>query len=266
VIHGVPLRVYIDGVGVWSPGLEDWSRAGAVLRGETAFNPVAVPLPSPAVLPAAERRRSPPTARVAVQVAAEACAHAASDAARLPCIFASSHGDTEISDYLCRELAVNAPLSPTKFHNSVHNAASGYWTIAVGCMQSATALSGGDESFAYGLLEAAMQAVCGDRPVLLVAYDQAAPAPLDSVCSISRTFGVGLVISPSRSSRSLASLELHSTGQRAVDEVTLDPALQALHLGNPAARALPLLACLATARAARLSVSPLGLEMLPCCR
>jgi Beta-ketoacyl synthase, N-terminal domain len=167
-MRAAPVRVYIDGVGVWSPGLEGWLKAGAVLRGDVPFDPQSVPLPSPAVLPAAERRRSPGTARVAVQVAAEACAHAGSDAAQLPCVFASSHGDTEISDYLCRELALNAPLSPTRFHNSVHNAASGYWTIAVGCMQSATALSGGDESFAYGLLEAAVQASSSQRPVLLV--------------------------------------------------------------------------------------------------
>lgn len=262
--HGAPLRLYIDGVGVWSPGLEDWTKTSAVLRGEVPFNAQSVPLPSPAILPAAERRRSPPTARVAVQVAAEACAHAGTNAAELPCVFASSHGDTEISDYLCRELAVNAPLSPTKFHNSVHNAASGYWTIAVGCMQSATALSGGDESFAYGLLEAALQAVSTDRPVLFVAYDHAAPAPLASVCSISRTFGVAFVVSPSATSRSIACIDLQGRDRLVPDAVTLDPALQALQSGNPAARSLPLLTCLASTRPATLSVSPLCLEIAPC--
>jgi hypothetical protein len=264
VNQGAPLRIYIDGIGVWSPGLEDWTRTSAVLRGESPYDPQSVPLPSPAVLPAAERRRSPATARVAVQVAAEACAHAGSDAARLPCVFASSHGDTEISDYLCRELAVNAPLSPTKFHNSVHNAASGYWTIAVGCMQSASALSGGQDSFAYGVLESALQALSAHRSVLLVAYDQAAPAPLASVCSISRTFGVALVISPDPSPRSLASIVLRSADQQTVDEVTLIPALQTLLEGNPAASALPLLSCLATARAAAVAVSPLVMEIAPC--
>ncbi len=134
----------------------------------------------------------------------------------------------------------------------------------MGCMQSATALSGGDDSFAYGLLEATMQALSGDRQVLFVAYDHAAPAPLASVCSISRTFGVAFVLSPSPSSRSLASIVLRSADQHAVDEATLDPALQALVSGNPAASALPLLSCFATARAATLSVSPLVLEIAPC--
>lgn len=258
------VRIHVEGIGVWSPGLEDWAGTSAVLRGELAFDPHSGPLPSPAILPAADRRRSPPTARIAVQVAAEACSQAGSDAAQLPCVFASSHGDTEISDYLCRELAARAPLSPTKFHNSVHNAASGYWTIAVGCRHSATALSGGDESFAYGILEAALQAVSGNRPVLLVAYDQAAPAPLSSVCSISRTFGVALVLSPSATSRSLACIELRCADQPAPAKLTLGAALQSLQAGNPAARALPLLSCLATATAATLSVSPLCLEVAPC--
>jgi Beta-ketoacyl synthase, N-terminal domain len=263
-VGAAAVRVYIDGIGVWSPGLEDWARTSAVLRGEAPFKPESVPLPSPAVLSAAERRRSPATARIAVQVASEACESAGSDAAQLACVFASSHGDTEISDYLCRELAANAPLSPTKFHNSVHNAASGYWTIAVGCMQSATALSGGDESFAYGLLEAGLQAVCSNRPILLVAYDHAAPAPLSSVCSISRSFGVAFVLSPIATPRSLALVELRDPDQWARDAVVLDPELLSLQRGNPAARSLPLLSCLAAASTATVSVSPLCLEITSC--
>jgi Beta-ketoacyl synthase, N-terminal domain len=263
-VGAAAVRVYVDGIGVWSPGLEDWARTSAVLRGEAPFKPEPVPLPSPGLLSTAERRRSPATARIAVQVAAEACGSAGSNTAQLACVFASSHGDTEISDYLCRELAANAPLSPTKFHNSVHNAASGYWTIAVGCMESATALSGGDESFAYGLLEAGLQAVCSNRPVLLVVYDHAAAAPLSSVCSISRTFGVALVLNPSATARSLACIKLRSADQGVLEALTLEPALQALQSGNPAARALPLLSCLASARAATLPMSPFGLEITPC--
>ncbi len=257
------LSVHVEGIGIWSPGLDGWDRTRAVLRGDAPFAPQATPLPSPAVLPAAERRRSPTTARVAIQVAAEACSHSGIDPAQLPCVFASSHGDTEISDYLCRELAANAPLSPTKFHNSVHNAASGYWTIAVGCMQSATALSGGDETFAYGMLEAGLQAAGSHRPVLLVVYDHAAPAPLSSVCPISRTLGVALVLSPVATPRSLAVVDFRE-GDTACTPIALAPGLQALLAGNPAARALPLLSCLASEKAATLSAGSFCLEIAPC--
>ena len=54
-------------------------------------------------------------------------------------------------------------ISPTRFHNSVHNAAAGYWTIGAGCMQATTALSAYDATFAEGLLEALAQLADGRR-------------------------------------------------------------------------------------------------------
>jgi len=52
----------------------------------------------------------------------------------------------------------NKALSPTKFHNSVHNAAAGYWTISTGCMQAANSVAGFDNSVSLTLLEALIQA------------------------------------------------------------------------------------------------------------
>jgi len=258
------LRVYVDGIGVWSPGLNDWNETRAVMQGVAAFVPVASVLPTPLVLPAAERRRCPATAKVALQVAAEACAMAACDPAQLPSVFASSHGDTEITDYMCRELAAAQPLSPTRFHNSVHNAASGYWTIAVGCRQSSNAISAGPLSFGYGLLEAATQAVSSDLSILLVAYDLAAPAPLSTVCGISHTFGVALVLSPSASTRSIAQMDARMDATRAADTFALPTGMGALLAGNPAARSLPLLSCIATGIVAQLDFTPFRWEITPC--
>ena len=68
-------------------------------------------------------------------------------------------------------------MSPTKFHNSVHNAAAGYWTIGTGCMAPSNSLSGYECSFAAGLLEAAAQCAADRRPVLLVGFDVAARRP-----------------------------------------------------------------------------------------
>jgi len=258
------MDVYIEGIGVWGAGLRDWPHAARVLRKEVSFATGTPALPSPAVLPSAERRRSPATARIAVQVAAEACAEAGVDPARLASVFASSHGDTQITDYMCRELAVDAPLSPTKFHNSVHNAASGYWTIAVGATASATALSGGDDSFGYGLLEAASQCITGHAPVLLAAYDVAAPLPLATVCTIHQTFAVALVLGPAASPRSLARLKLGSRPIATAPEPVLPGDLSGLLAANPAARALPLLSCVARRVAGTAGVPPIRWEIVPC--
>lgn len=258
------IQVYIDGIGVWGPGLPDWVQAARVLRKETPFVPDSPALPSPALLPPAERRRCPATAKIAVQVAAEACSMAGVDPASLPSVFASSHGDTQITDYMCRELASNAPLSPTRFHNSVHNAPSGYWTIAVGSMHSANAVSGGDDSFQYGLLEAATQCATGQRPVLLVAYDLAAPAPLSSVCGISFSFGTALVLSPARTGSSVVRITHVRGSISRLMEIAAPAELADLQAGNPAARALPLLSSVARKETGGFGRPPLRWEVAPC--
>src|SRR3546814_20327507 len=63
-------------------------------------------------------------------------------------------------------------VSPTDFHNSVHNAAAGYWGIGTGSRAPSTTLAGYDESFALGLLEAGLQVVGDRRAVLLVVFDE----------------------------------------------------------------------------------------------
>src|SRR3546814_8342283 len=75
-------------------------------------------------------------------------------------------------DYMCATLTGEPrSISPTKFHNSVHNAAAGYWTIGSGCMHASTAVSAFDASFAQGLVEALAQLAEGAEAVLLAAYD-----------------------------------------------------------------------------------------------
>ena len=73
---------------------------------------------------------------------------------------------------MCATLARTPTLiSPIKFHNSVHNAAAGYWSIGTGSLAPYTAISAFEYTFAAGLLEAATQVVCEHRPVLYVAFD-----------------------------------------------------------------------------------------------
>ena len=117
------------------------------------------------------------------------------DATKLPSVFTSMHGDLAITDYMCATLNEDPrAISPTKFHNSVHNAAAGYWTIGVGCTRPATALSSGHASFALGLLEALMQLGTGDDAVLLAAYDSQATGPLASISSSAGLLGGALVL------------------------------------------------------------------------
>ena len=62
------------------------------------------------------------------------------DPATLPSVFTSAHGDLAVNDYMSSTLATQpTAISPTRFHNSVHNAAAGYWTIATGCHAASSA-------------------------------------------------------------------------------------------------------------------------------
>ena len=165
------------------------------VAGLAVWNPPQAAKPQPDILPPNERRRAPDTVAVALQVAQAACVNAGRDAAQLPMIFASTYGDLAITDYMCGTLA-QAPttLSPTRFHNSVHNAAAGYWSIATGCRRPYCALGAGQYTFAAGLFAAALQ-VCADQTdVLYVAYDIDARGPLAHVATSHGMLGVALVL------------------------------------------------------------------------
>lgn len=193
-MSGLP-GLKIRGIGAFADGLPDWAALAAFARGETGLAGDAPRKPAPSMLPANERRRAPDSVLLALQVAQAACEAAAVDPATLPSVFTSTHGDLAITDYICQTLATApAELSPTKFHNSVHNAAAGYWTIGIGCHAPATALSAFDASFAQGLIEAALQVAAEGGPVLLVAYDSPAGGPLRHTSKSEGLFGLALVL------------------------------------------------------------------------
>ena len=189
------LAASIEGIGYWSRGLPSWeaARAFALDGREPADAPAR---PSPQLLPPNERRRAPETVAVALDVALAACTAAGRDPAALPSVFASMHGDMPITDYMCATLTVDPrSVSPTRFHNSVHNAAAGYWTIGAGAMHAATAISAFDATFAQGLLEAMVQLAVGNEAVLLVGYDGYATGPLARVSRSEGVLGAALVLS-----------------------------------------------------------------------
>ncbi|MDP3616451.1 MAG: beta-ketoacyl synthase chain length factor, partial [Rhodoferax sp.] len=125
------LTAYIEGIGLLGPGLNDWPGAQAVLAGRQPYLPQKTLLPSPTLLPAAERRRSGAIVKLTLATGLEAIAAAGLAAVSLPSVFSSSGGDGENCHAICEMLASqDRQISPTRFHNSVHNTASGYWSIA----------------------------------------------------------------------------------------------------------------------------------------
>ena len=238
---------FVDGIAFWAPTLPSWDAASAAFRGDA--EPLTTPAkrPSPEILAPAERRRAPDTVALALEVAAAAVRQSGLDAALLPSIFTSAHGDLAVNDYMCSTLASQpALISPTKFHNSVHNAAAGYWTIGTGCHEASTALSAFEASFGAGLLEAASQCQADTRPVLLVAFDVAATGALTSVTDSVGLLACALVLSPRASERTVAAFDW-SLARGTGGAAPIRSAAARSLAGNAMAGALPMLEAIAIA-------------------
>jgi len=238
------LTAYIEGIGLLGPGLTDWPTSQAVLNGQQAYQPHNTVLPTPTLLPAAERRRSGAIVKLTLATGLEAIAAAGLDPASLPSVFSSSGGDGDNCHAICEMLASDdRQISPTRFHNSVHNTASGYWSIATGAMTTSSVLSAFDASFGAGLLEALTQVVIDNTRCVLLACDTAYPEPLHSVRPIPDAFGIALVLAPQHSARTLAKITVGLTDAYA-DQLD-DATLERLRISIPAARGLPLLCSIA---------------------
>lgn len=259
------LTVYVEGIGLLGPGLSGWAPGCDQLAGSAPYEAARCVLPLPMALPPAERRRAGAVVKVSLAVGQEAVTASGLSAASLPSVFSSSSGDAINCHEICSALASGDRLiSPTRFHNSVHNASSGYWSISSGSMATSSVLCAYDGSFAAGLLEAMAQVAVEQTAVLLVAYDTDYPEPLRSVRPLPDTFGMALVLAPQRSERSLARWTLAPatclTGASAT--AMADSALEQLRASIPAARCLPLLRSVATQDAGNVVIDYLdGLQL-----
>ncbi len=238
------LRGAIESIGVLGPGLPDWPATARVLSGSASWEPAPTVLPPPLALPAAERRRTGAVVRLTLAVGLEATARAGIDPAQLPAVFSSSGADGQNCHEICESLAAaDRQLSPTRFHNSVHNAPAGYWGIATGATAATNSLCAHDGSFGAGLLEALCQVAVERARVLLIAYDTSYPEPMRSVRPVPDAFAVALLLAPCEAESALARIEV-SLDEGAPDRMEHAP-LEQLRATVPAARSLPLLAHLA---------------------
>lgn len=276
----VKLVAQIEGIGLLGPGLDGWTSSTAIVEGRSPYISQPTVLPTPDGLPPAERRRLGRVVKLALGVGLQATSAAGADPATLPAVFASSGGDGQNCHEICHALSLDErAISPTRFHNSVHNAAAGYWSIATGSREASNVVCAFDASFAAGLLEAITQVVADQTRVLLVAYDAQYPPPLFVKRPIPEAFGVAFVLAPVAESASGAGLAQRRS-DASLGRLTLsfsdspaarmsDAALESLRASIPAARCLPLLYQLAVHEPAVVNIDYLdgrsmAVEVDPC--
>lgn len=265
----VALNAWIDGIGLIAPGMPDWATAAAVLTAAQPWQEAPSVLPAPALLPPAERRRASRVIRLALALGQEAVTHAQADASSLVTVFSASGADGHNCHALCEQLAgEDRQISPTRFHNSVHNAAAGYWGIATRSMAACQVICAFDGSLGAGLLDALSQVMVDQVPVLLVVYDSEYPQPLHAKRPMPDAAGVAMVLSPAPSERSLAALSVSTHASAPVFRMA-DPTLETLRQQFSSLRCLPTLAAVAARSPAQHAIDylpglALDVQVQPC--
>lgn len=264
------MRLFVEGIGLVGPGLDSWQTAREILAGNAAYVAMPTNLRASDMLPAAERRRAGIPIKLAMAVGQEAFQQAGRATQSAATVFTSSGGDND-NVHAINGILATAPheVSPTRFHNSVHNAAAGYWCIAAGSHEPSTSLCAHDASFAAGLLESATQVTVDNAVVALFAYDHPYPEPLKALRPITAPFGMALILTPQQTEKSLAALEVEFIAGHAADTAMPDTGLEAMRLDIPAARSLPLLAALSAGKEAQISLAyfadnHLNIRVTPC--
>jgi Beta-ketoacyl synthase, N-terminal domain len=243
------MKLFVNGVGVFGTGLASWPNAQLVLAGSESYvvSDAPVVIPAPDWLPAAERRRTSDIIRLALCAGREALTHAEQEISATHTVFSSSGGSGEVIHQICEALALpDREVSPTRFHNSVHNAPAGYWGIATRSEWPSTSLCAHDFSFAAAVIESCAQVASLAEPVLLLAHDLRYPEPLNQVRTVDGLFSVAFVLSKEPAKNSLFEMTVDVVAASQAETAMTDPALEAFRLGNPAARSLPLLQAMAT--------------------
>jgi hypothetical protein len=241
----------IIGVSIWGPGLEGWAASRPILAGAASYEPRPSPPPVPAILAPTERRRTGPVVRLALAVAHEAALSSGLPPGSLRSVFGSSNGDGVVVGGILEALAAargdERVVSPTAFHNSVHNAAAGYWSIATASRQPATCLGAHDWTWAAALLKAVADVAADGEAVLLCCYDHPLPTPLAALRPTAWAYGAGLVLAPLGVGLPMATIRVgySMTPPAPGAWAPQNPALHALAAGNAVAQSLRLLETLA---------------------
>lgn len=259
----------IEGLGVSGPGIAGRRGLEHLLSSGRADLTRGTEIGAPEVLDARERRRASPTVRLALTTASEAVRESGRRADTLSMVFASSLGDgTILNDLLEVLVDPKRHVSPTRFHNSVHNAALGYWSIGTGNRRAGTSLAAGDFTFGAAMLKSAAQVFTERECLLLVVYDHPFPEPLNRARPLLAPFAAAFVVTPADTDSGTAvRLSFPSDGASEPTPPSLTD-FEAIWRHNPAARALPFVEALVRGVPADITVAfrsgaVLKLEILP---
>lgn len=235
------MQAFVRGLGLWSPGfssVSDWCSGAS--RSEAVK-------PEASSLGGALGRRATALTRIGVEALQQAASDAKVEVSAVPTVWATAHGEHETAVEILRGLVLgDGRISPTRFHNSVYNAAAGYASIATGNRQPSTTLAGGADLVAMALLEGLCVLHAGARDVIVVALDEPMLPPFDA-----RGAAAPLAVSLCLSADSgAAQARVSGLRRRDVAPVARHPRFGGLYVSA----ALPLLEAVANGRRERVAL------------
>ena len=246
---------YVEAIAVIGPGLSDWESAAGALRDLSTYRADGIIADTAVGVPPNERRRTTPLIRLALGVLDQLAKRSSLDLSQAGSVFATSWGDLEVTENMMSALiAPGIPVSPVQFHNIVHNAPAGYWSIGARARKSSTSLTAGEGTFAAGLTDALAWVATRNEAVVFVCYDYPGPAIFDNYHPIHARFAVAMALTAERTDGSCCRVQIGYV-PKALESVMAQPDLESLRTGNPAARALPLLAAIASGVGDRVVIS-----------
>lgn len=168
-----------------------------ILANPPAYAPGPAPRTGSNLLNPAERRRVSDLTRLVLAAAEEACPVPPAD---MQAVFVTNSGDGITTHAICDALAAPVPdVSPTRFTNSVHNAAAAYWSIGLHRTSATTSLGAGPNGLSAGLVEAVLTMQENSTPVLLMAYDAPHPFPMSEKVLVRQSLALAFYLAPARS-------------------------------------------------------------------
>jgi hypothetical protein len=189
------MQARIASIGIIAPSVYSMEEALPYLTNQAEYHPQPVEVPSPSFLSPREKRRTSASIRLALSVAEQCFRNVSYTPQEVGAVFASSTGESEVLNHILQELATEArQVSPTQFHNSVHNSPAGYWNIGQHSFASTTSIAAYDHTAEAALLKSLMQVQVEQKPVLLVAYDMPCPEPLHAKRPIDYTMAIALLL------------------------------------------------------------------------
>jgi hypothetical protein len=182
--------VHVTGLSLFAPG---FASLEAFVRGQP--DPSVTDASNPWV-PSRLGRGTSLLTRMLGECAAQAARHGGLDPKTCATVYGSALGEFEtmvlLLDVIFRG---DGQLSPMRFKNSVHNAASGLGSIGQSNASFSTALAGGARTFEVSMIEALLYAAESETDVVVSVADDRLPEPFASLGPPSG-LGVGIALRP----------------------------------------------------------------------